>query len=359
MIAVRCSLLLATIVLLAVSTTAAASDETLARAKDLYRSAAYDEALAVLDQIANESSGAARVEGNEYRLFCLIALDRKADARVAIESLVNADPFYQLSPEQAPPRVRTMFKDIRQALLPGLVQREYASAKAAFDRQDPESAGQFDRVLKLLEDPLVTQTPALTDLRTVASGFRDLSKARAPKVEAAPAPQVVAQIQPAPGDSHSHRGRCQRGRQRPGGASPLGSPYRDGDPDVVPPVALNQMLPQWIVPQGTRPAARQPEAVVEVTIDESGSVVSAVLRKGFHPSYDPQLIKAALGWKYEPARRAGDAGPIRETHRHPPRERTVRIEALAAEKPTGKGASKRVGLPKSSPLESDPLPSVL
>ena len=108
----------------------------------------------MLDQIASESSGAARVEANEYRLFCLIALDRKTDARVAIESMVNADPFYQLSPEQASPRVRTMFKDIRQSLLPGLVQREYASAKAAFDRQDPESAGQFDRVLRLLEDPL-------------------------------------------------------------------------------------------------------------------------------------------------------------------------------------------------------------
>jgi TonB family protein len=78
---------------------------------------------------------------------------------------------------------------------------------------------------------------------------------------------------------------------------------------VVPPVILNQTLPQWIVPQGTRPAAWQPEAVVEVTIDESGSVVSAVLRKGFHPSYDPQLIKAALAWKYEPARRAGT--PVR------------------------------------------------
>ena len=120
MIAVRCSSLLATIAFLAVSTAAAAaSDETLARAKDLYRSAAYDEALVVLDQIANESSGAARVEANEYRLFCLIALDRKTDARVAIESMVNADPFYQLSAEQASPRVRTMFKDIRQSLLPG------------------------------------------------------------------------------------------------------------------------------------------------------------------------------------------------------------------------------------------------
>ena len=224
--------------------------------------------------------------------------------------MVNADPFYQLSAEQAAPRVRTMFKDIRQALLPGLIQREYAAAKAAFDRQEPESAGQFDRVLKLLEDPLVTSTPALTDLRTVASGFRDLSKARAPKVEPPPAPQV-AQIQAPPVAANAAGGGCQHGGER-------ARPYRS---DPAPRFtgretrtsfhrsSLNQTVPQWNVPQGTRPAAWQPEAVLEVTIDESGSVVSAVLRKSFHPSYDPQLIKAALAWKYEPARRAG--APVR------------------------------------------------
>jgi hypothetical protein len=310
MIAVRCSSLLAAIVFLALSTTAAASDETLARAKDLYRSAAYDEALTVLDQIATESSGAARVEVNEYRLFCLIALDRKTDARAAIESLVNADPFYQLSPEQAPPRVRTMFKDIRQALLPGLVQREYAAAKAAFDRQDAGSAGQFDRVLKLLEDPLVTQTPALNDLRTVASGFRDLSKARAPKVEAAPPPPVVAQVQAAPVMPPPQAESASAAVSAPAVPTRSAPPvYREGDPDVIPPVVLNQMIPQWLVTQGNRPATWQPEGAIEVTIDESGSVVSAVLRKGFHPSYDPQLIKAALAWKYQPARRAGT--PVR------------------------------------------------
>ena len=311
MIAVRCSSLLATIAFVAVSITAAASDETLARAKDLYRSAAYDEALVVLDQMASESSGVARIEVNEYRLFCLIALDRKTDARVAIESLVNADPFYQLSPDQAPPRVRTMFKDTRQALLPGLVQREYTAAKAAFDRQDPESAVLFDRVLKLLEDPLVTPTPALNDLRTVASGFRDLSKARAPKVEAAPVPPVVAQIQTAPVAVPTPAAESASAAVSAPPAPVRSGPvvYRDGDPDVVPPVVLSQALPQWIVPQGTRPGTWQPEGAVEVTIDESGSVVSAVLRKGFHPNYDPQLIKAALSWKYQPARRAG--APVR------------------------------------------------
>ena len=303
MIAVRCSSILATIIVLAVSTVAAASDESLARAKELYRSAAYDEALVALDRIAVESTGATKVEANEYRLFCLIALDRKSDARVAIESMVNADPFYQLSTDQASPRVRAMFREIRQSLLPAIVQREYNSAKTAFDKQDGDAIEQFDRVLKLLEDPLIAPTPALNDLRLVASGFRDLSRARAPKVEfaAATAP-VVAQMQATPVTPPS------------GAAAPANTPsparsgpavYREGDADVVAPVTVRQVLPQWVVPQGTRPGAWQPEAVLEVTINESGDVVSAILRKPFHPSYDPQLVKAAMAWKYEPARREG------------------------------------------------------
>ena len=307
MIAVRCSSLLATIIVLGVSTVAAASDESLARAKDLYRSAAYDEALAALDRITDESNGATKVEANEYRLFCLIALDRKSDARVTIESMVNADPFYQLSTDQASPRVRAMFRDIRQSLLTGIVQREYNAAKAAFDKQDGEATEQFDRVLKLLEDPLIAPTPALNDLRLVASGFRDLSRARAPKVEfaAATAPTtapVVAQMQAAPVTPASGAAALANA-PAPGRSGP--PVYRDGDADVVPPVTVRQMLPQWNVPQGTRPGAWQPEAILEVTINESGDVVSAILRKAFHPSYDPQLVKAAMAWKYEPARRAG------------------------------------------------------
>jgi TonB family protein len=81
--------------------------------------------------------------------------------------------------------------------------------------------------------------------------------------------------------------------------------YREGDADVVPPVALKQTLPQWVVPAGTRSGAWQPEGVLELTIDESGNVVNAILRKSFNASYDALLLKAAMTWKYEPARKAG------------------------------------------------------
>ena len=304
MIAVRCSSLLATIIVLAVSTIAAASDESLARAKDLYRSAAYDEALLALDQIPADSSAALKVEASEYRLFCLIALDRKADARLTIESIVNADPFHVLSASEASPRVRTMFRDIRQSLLPGIVQKEYNAAKEAFDKQDAEAAEQFERVLKLLADPLLAPTPAMNDLRMVATGFRDLSKARVPKVEfaAATAP-VVAQMDVAPVAPANAAGAPATTPAAPPRSGP--PVYREGDSDVIPPVTIRQALPQWVVPQGTRPGAWQPEAILEVTINESGDVVNAVLRKQFHPSYDPQLVKAAMSWKYEPARRSG------------------------------------------------------
>ncbi len=293
--AVRCIALLATLSL-AVSV-AAASDE-LVRAKDLYRSASYDEALLVLEELAGDASGSVRTEANEYRVFCLIALDRRLDARAIIEAMITTDPFYQMTTDQASPRVRALFKDIRQSMLPDLVQKEYAAARTAFEGQDPEAAVLFDRVLTLLADPLLTQTPALTDLRTVATGFRDLSKARVKKPEtpATPPPPLVAlsltmNSVPAP---------------KPGQVSTsVKGPFREGDPDVVPPVAVSQAIPQWIVPQGTRPGAWQPEAAIELTIDESGNVSSVQLRKSFHPSYDPVLVKAAASWKYEPARRNG------------------------------------------------------
>jgi len=231
--------------------------------------------------------------------------------------MVKGDPFYQLAADQAAPRVRTLFKEIRQSLLPTLVQREYASAKEAFDRQEPDAAAQFERVLKLLDDPMVTPSPALTDLRTVASGFRDLSRARVPKVEASPTAPVVAQMQAGPVIATPPAGQDTApppAERKPANAAtakattskPTGPVvYRDGDPDVVPPVAIRQTLPQWTVPQGTRAGAWQPEGVIEVTIDESGDVVNVTLRKAFHPSYDPQIVKAAMAWKYEPARKGG------------------------------------------------------
>ena len=287
----RSRLLLASITWLVFASVDITHGETIDRVKDLYRSAAYEEALAVLDQMAKESGPTNPVEAREYRLLCLIALERRTEARDAIASMVNADPFYQLS--QASPRVRTMFKDVRQSLLPTIAQQAYADAKAAFDRKDPESGAQFERVLTLLNDPDISGVSTVADLRTVASAFRDLSQAlkRAPE----PTSEIAS---PAAPDN------------RASSVPALPIVYRDGEPGLIVPETLNQTLPRWVLP--ARAAGRELRdwlGVLEVVIDENGDVVSATLRKSFHPDYDSQLVKAAMSWKYRPAQK--DGAPVR------------------------------------------------
>ena len=283
---VRSSLLLALIAWLAFVSLVDANDETLDRVKALYRSAEYEEALAVLDQLPKDSVSTSPMEAGEYRLLCLVALDRKTEARDAVVAMVNADPFYQLS--QASPRVRTMFNDVRQSLLPAMVQRAYADAKAAFDREDPESTAQFERVLTLLNDPAIAAVSTLGDLRTVTTAFLDLSKARARRPE--PPPVATAPAVPA-GNA---------------GKSPEPGPtivYREGEPDLVPPETVNQVMPRWIPPPAA--AGQTLQGLLEVVIDENGNVSAATLRRPLHPAYDPLLIKAATTWKYRPARKGG------------------------------------------------------
>src|SRR5690242_20734011 len=72
------------------------ASEELTRAKELYRSASYDEALTVLDSI-RPSAGTAvdeTVEVNQFRVLCLVALDRKEDAKRAMAALITAAPQY-------------------------------------------------------------------------------------------------------------------------------------------------------------------------------------------------------------------------------------------------------------------------
>ena len=108
----------------------------------------------------------------------MLALGRDAEAQSVIESLVVADPLYQPSSEVSP-RVRTAFSDVRRRLLPAIIPQQYAKAKAAFDRKEyAAAAAGFNQVLTVLADPDVVQLagqPPLSDLRTLATGFQELS----------------------------------------------------------------------------------------------------------------------------------------------------------------------------------------
>jgi TonB family protein len=305
-----------------------ANQDTLSRVRELYLSADYEGALAALDALGGEAHNGP-IEMADYRVLCLLALDRSDEAKQAIRTIVEADPTHHLSEGVASPRVRTAFEDTRKTLLPEVIQRMYAEAKAAFDNHDQSAVEKFDRLVTLLDDPDL-KGAQFADLRAVAAGFRDLSKAaKAASVEtAAPVPQTPetapATTSAAPaGKDNSEEVRLKpdttsdQVRLKPDttmgpltgprdiirltsrGATPLITPKQPPPPGVEPPAPLSEPIPQF---SPRRSAAPQDYyAVIEVTIDEQGNVTTVALQQRVQPSFDEALIKAARSWKFKPA----------------------------------------------------------
>jgi TonB family protein len=285
---------------------AAHAQESLARAKDLYMAASYDEALSVLDRLQKESPADAPTEVAQYRVFCLLALERGSEARAAIEALVKADPFYRPSDAQTPPRIRAMIADTRKAVLPSIVQSTYSQAEASFDKKDPRAAAEFDRVLALLDDPDMPREGSANDLRMVATGFRDLAKAAAapplPPPQAAPvaAASVPAPAPPSPAAS-AQAAPAGVSTPRPSAPAPVANAP---SPRIVAPVTISQPLPRW-TPLNPADSRVEFRGSIEVAIDERGAVSGVEMRQSVHPTYDTQLMQMARNWKYRPATRNG------------------------------------------------------
>jgi TonB family protein len=272
------------------------SQETLTRAKDLYASAAYEEALVVIDRLHEKAPADDALEIAGYRIFCLLALDRNDEARREIQLIVRANPLYRISNAQASPRTRALFDDERRQLLPEIVRQSYATAKAALDRKEmPAALDGFDRVLLILDEPGLTNQPGLNDMRTLATGFRDLimlSLAAATPTPASSPSTIPSTATPS--------------TARPAPAEEART-YEFGDTAVMPPVAVNQILPAWRPPDGMDGLERR--ATLELIVDETGTVTSAVLKKSLHPSYNATLLSAARRWKFHPATK--DGVPVR------------------------------------------------
>jgi hypothetical protein len=267
-----------------------AGQDALTRAKDLYASAAYDDALAVLDQLKLDSSSPDVVEVGQYRAFCLLALGRSDEGRKAIAGIIEADPLFQPAETQMSPRLVTVFRDVRRQLLPRIVQQSYAEAKVAFDRKELEAAAiGFDRVLLLLNDSDLPASSGTTDLRMLATGFRDLSR-----VAPSPPPPKAASP-PAPSTPPSGR---------PAEAPGPPRTYGPNDADVIPPVVVSQQLPPWR-PSKLSATRRDYQGAVALVIDERGNVESVVLLTSLQPEYNPVLLKSAREWKFRPATKDG------------------------------------------------------
>src|SRR5215510_12724225 len=130
------------------------SRDLLGAARDLYASARYDEALAVLNDMKPADSPALDTKSIEqYRSLCLLALGRGSEAETAIAAVVKEDPSYLPGDAEASQRVRAAFSDVRKKILPEIASTRYTEAKAAFDRKEyARAATQFRQVLALLDD---------------------------------------------------------------------------------------------------------------------------------------------------------------------------------------------------------------
>jgi hypothetical protein len=261
-----------------------AEQESIAAARDLYASAAYEDALAVLNKMPSAGRPTEEARAIEqYRAFCLLALGRTAEAEHAIETVVAAEPTYRPANDLSP-RVRNAFADVRRRVLPSIIQQKYAQAKAAFDRKDfAAAAAGFAQALETMNDPDVASVisqPPLSDLRTLALGFKDLAATAA----APPPPPPVTAPPPAP-------------TEEPTPAAPKPPKiYSAADHEVTPPAVLRQDLPPY---PGQVLLPRQ--GVLEVVIDESGMVEAALMRVAVANNYDPLAVAATRNWRFRPA----------------------------------------------------------
>lgn len=247
-------------------------------ARDLYASARYDEALAVLNDSSTAVTDRKSIE--QYRSLCLLALGRGSEAESAIAAVVTADPSYIPNETDASPRVRSAFSDVRRRLLPEIANKRYTEARASFDRKDHGAAvQQFKQTLALLDDP--DMGGRLADLRTLANGFLDLSVA-ALTPPPAPSKPVSSTPPPAPEVPQSEPNRI----------------YTMADKDVTPPVIVRQDMPRLTPSMKSQAKER---GIIEVVIDDQGRVTFAAIRASVHPMFDTELISNAREWRYQPA----------------------------------------------------------
>jgi hypothetical protein len=283
----------ALLVFASLSSTARGADDPLDTAKTLYMSASYEEALSAL---TNLPSSVDADQADKFRALCLLALNRTQDAQQALEQLATRRPLLKFD-ESESPKLVTMFREARARVLPNAAKAMYSTAKANFEqRQLTKAAGQFSELIALLSEKEFASQASFADLRMLAEGFskltdQQLASERATAAAAKPAaPEPVAPV-------------------------PVVDPnkiYTSGDADILPPVAIEQTIPQWVPPSGNL-RYQEFSGVLEVLIDETGAVSSATMAQRINIIYDQVLLNAAKHWRYRPAQRGGQPVKYRKS----------------------------------------------
>ena len=226
--------LAAAILFVAASALVSASDDAadLDLARSRYEEAAYEDALKILEGV-EPSTASQRVQVEQYRALCHIALGHTADAERAVIALVDADPTYLPPPTIASPRVLSMVAETRSRHLPLVARKLLDSGRAAFAAKNMALANeQLTLLLKLLDEPAMADRPERADFRTLAQGFVALASSPAPAAPVAPAPSTAAPPASSPGS----------------GGSPAPGPGEAAAPGAG--------VPRSITPAGTRSRKR-------------------------------------------------------------------------------------------------------
>jgi hypothetical protein len=265
------SLLLAVFLLPAAS--GAQTDAATEQVARLYYSAAFEEALAVLERSAR---GGLLDEplAEEYRAACLIALGREEDARAVMDRLVRAQPYRPARILDASPATQALYSSIRQAVLGDILRGAFIAGTAAMRNGDPAAAEhEFATVLRIADALPAGADRDLVDLATLSRRFLDVAQ-----------------------DGHAPAADRERY-------------YSAADSGVAVPTAIVQVVPP---PPGSSAVDFSGTAIVELLLSDSGAVVEVHLHQGIHPAYDPVVIGAARTWRYTPAMLDGRPVPFRK-----------------------------------------------
>jgi TonB family protein len=274
----------------------AGQDDPLRTARDLYASAAYEEALSELARVrtaAAPSVDTAR-ETDAYRAFCLVALGRTREAEVVVEALVRTDPMLVPDLRDASPRIEELFVSARKRVLPQLIRDQYRSARALAVQKAPDAEANLKQVKGMLAqaEQIGAWDDTLADLRVLVDGFLDLTEGQVASSAFATLPVVQ------PPDAN-----------RPAVSPDPARIYMAADAGVVAPVALSQAPPY--VPPTLLDLVRRLRRVgaIDIVIDERGSVGEVVVRQSVNTAYDTLVVAAVRNWKYRPATK--DGVPVR------------------------------------------------
>ena len=265
--------------------------------RDLYASAAFEEALTALSKLVDDSPPKDERLADEYRIFTLFALGRTAAAEAAAETLIRRDPLGRLQSPDASPRLHGMFDAVRGRVLPQVIRDKYRSGRAAIEQKDFASAARdLGDTQRLIDEMRAVGIDAagLADLRDLVDGFLVLATSQPLAPPDTAGPPIAARTLPATG-----------GAAAPAHVAGATRIYDIKDADVTPPTTLSQDMPDLPPSLRALVSGARRQMIVSVTIDERGRVRDSQLVTPINPVYDRLVMAAAKNWRYRPATKGG------------------------------------------------------